>query len=129
MIKIIGARGSGKTAKLIKYSTASGIPILVRNKVRANFVMQQAREMGCENMIYPLTWEDYHRYKLSGSHYQKAGILIDDVESVLEAIFNTVKIHAITLNSEEVNCIDYRKLHPWPKENPYLHKNKEKEND
>ena len=92
----IGERCSGKTTKLIKRSAAEGSYILVATKCQAEKIAKQAREMGFD-IPYPVTVEDYFKYKFRGSDITRKGILIDEVDLVLQYIFAGIPIREITL--------------------------------
>lgn len=92
----IGERQSGKTTKLIKRSAAEGSYILVATKCQAGEISKQAREMGFDTP-YPVTVEDYFKYKFRGSDITRKGILIDEVDLVLQYIFAGIPIREITL--------------------------------
>lgn len=98
MKKIIKPRGKGKTTELIKLSAKTNTYILVANKKRRKQLMELAYSM---NVIipYPVTIDDYMRTQFRGSFIKN--ILIDDAEDVLQSIFYTVVIDAITIT--EVN--------------------------
>ena len=98
MKKIFKPRGKGKTTELIKLSAKTNTYILVANKKRQKEVARLAESMG---MIipYPVTLEDYMRTQFRGSFIKH--ILIDDADDILQNIFNTVVIDAITIT--EVN--------------------------
>lgn len=92
----IGERCSGKTTKLIKRSAAERSYILVATKCQAGKIAKQAREMGFD-IPYPVTVEDYLNYKFRGSNITRKGILIDNVDLVLQYIFAGIPIREITL--------------------------------
>lgn len=95
MIKIFRPRQSGKSTELIKISAKTGHYIVTANRIRAKVLFKQARELGY-NIPNPFTVEDYLRSgKLKGSFIKE--ILIDDADAVLQAVFNTVRIEAITM--------------------------------
>ena len=92
----IGERCSGKTTKLIKRSAAEGSYILVATKHQASAIFKQASEMGFD-IPYPVTVEDYFNYKFRGSDITRKGILIDEVDLILQYIFAGIPIREITL--------------------------------
>lgn len=57
---IIGKRGYGKTAKLIRRSADEQIYILTATRVRANHIAKMAKEMGLK-IPYPVTVNEYLR--------------------------------------------------------------------
>lgn len=104
----IGERQSGKTTKLIKRSAAEGSYILVATKRQANNIFKQASEMGIK-IPFPVTIDEVLNYRnfvqctkshsntMEGTSVYKKGILIDEISSVLEYIFNGIPIHEITI--------------------------------
>ena len=94
MDKIILGRGEGKTFELIKRSYETNTYILTLNRKRADILFRQAHESGY-NILYPVTVEDYFGTKFRGTFIKH--ILIDDADDVLQQIFNTVVIDAITM--------------------------------
>lgn len=93
---IIGKRGSGKTAKLIRRSSEEGIYILTSTRQRANCIASMARKMGLI-IPYPVTIDECLRGKFKGSSIQRDGLLIDDADDVLRTIFYGIPIKEITI--------------------------------
>lgn len=91
----IGEKRSG-TTKLIKRSAAEGSYILVATKRQANNIFKQASEMGIK-IPFPVTIDDYFNHKFRGTDIDRKGILIDDVDLVLQHIFADILIHEVTL--------------------------------
>ena len=105
----IGKRGTGKTTKLIQRSAREGSYILTSTAFRALEILDAARDMGL-NIPYPVTLHDYfHNNKFSSSTIQRKGILIDDVDAVVVALFAGIPIHEMTMtdfgNTEQL-CLD-----------------------
>lgn len=98
MKKIILGRGEGKTQKLIKLSFATNTYILVAGRQRQREVFDMARKMGL-HILFPVTVEDYMNNQFRESFIKH--ILIDDAEDVLQRVFYTVEIDAITLTKDE----------------------------
>ena len=95
MIKIFRPRQLGKSTELIKISAETGHYIVTANRIRAKVLFEQAQKLGY-NIPNPFTVEDYLRSrKLKGSFIKN--ILIDDADAVLQAVFDTVRIEAITM--------------------------------
>ena len=94
---VIGERCSGKTTRLIERSAKEGIYILVANKGMARCVADQAKEMGLE-IPYPITVGEYLRgNKFQGSSIRRDGLLIDDLDMVLDLLFRGIPIREVTL--------------------------------
>lgn len=91
----IGEKQSGKT-KLIKRSAAERVHILTTTRCQAYKIDKQAREMGL-NIPYPVTIEEYFKHKFRGTDIDRKGILIDDMDLVLQHIFTDILIHEVTL--------------------------------
>ena len=94
---VIGERCSGKTTRLIERSAKEGIYILVANKEMARCVADQAKDMGLE-IPYPVTVGEYLRgNKFQGSSIRRDGLLIDDLDMVLDLLFRGIPIREVTL--------------------------------
>ena len=111
---LIGERCSGKTTRLIEKSTREGSYILVANKEMARCVADQAKEMGLK-IPYPVTLDEYLRgNKFQGSSIRRDGLLIDDLNMVLNQLFRGIPIHEVTLtdrgNAERLEKIEKDKL-------------------
>lgn len=94
---LIGESRSGKTTRLIERSAKEGIYILVANKEIARCVADQAKEMGLD-IPYPVTLDEYLRgNKFQGSSIRRDGLLIDDLDMVLDLLFRGIPIRGVTL--------------------------------
>lgn len=95
----IGERCSGKTTKLIKRSNVIGIPILTATKFRAEALYRDAERMGLK-IPSPITIEKYLRDRdtFKYSDVFRGGLLIDDVEDVLQQIFAGIPIREVTIS-------------------------------
>lgn len=86
-------RGEGKTTMLIKESARLNAPIICMNTFQREYILEVAKKNNL-NIPTPLrVGDDLRGYDL------KNGILIDDVECVLEKILG-VKIQTVTTSSE-----------------------------
>lgn len=104
----VGARCSGKTATLIKKSAETGAYILVANKNQACSVYRQAKEMGY-NIPFPVTISEITngRKYIDVSYMKKRGVLIDELQSVLNVTFCGIPIYGATLNVDSNTDIKY----------------------
>lgn len=94
---IIGKRCSGKTTRLIKRSAKEGKYILTATKLMARCIADQAKDMGLD-IPFPVTVDEYLRgNKFRGSSIRRDGLLIDDLELVLQTLFSGIPIHEVTL--------------------------------
>ncbi len=95
----VGARGSGKTATLIKKSAETGAYILVANKIQADVVFKQAKEMGYD-IPFPVTVSEIidNRIYLYDRDTKGPGLLIDELETVLHVAFGGIPIHGATMS-------------------------------
>ena len=94
---VIGERCSGKTTQLIERSAKEGIYILVANKEMARCIVDQAKEMRL-NIPFPVTLDEYLRGStFRGSSIREKGILIDELDLVLDQLFRGIPIHEVTL--------------------------------
>ena len=100
---IVGEGGTGKTAELIKRSAESGIYILVANRRRAEILMKQAEDMKVY-IPFPVTLKEWLRSdnRFHGSSIRRDGLLIDDIDSVIEELFLPIEIKAVTLRTPKV---------------------------
>lgn len=92
---IVGSRGSGKSTELIKMSAETGLYILTGTKSQAEYLFNQARELGL-NIPFPVTWEDYVKGRLQGTYIQKDGVLIDEASHILSRALQGIPIKAVT---------------------------------
>ncbi len=92
---IAGKRQSGRSTALIRKSAETGIYILVANRKRAEHLALLARDLGY-NIPFPVTLQDYLRCRFAGSCIRREGIFIDDVDDVVEELFNPIEIKAVT---------------------------------
>lgn len=104
----VGARGSGKTATLIKKSAETGDYILVATKYQARAVYRQAKEMGYD-IPFPVTVSEITtgRNYFNDSYMKKHGLLIDELRLVLDIAFCDIPIHGATLNLDSNTDIKY----------------------
>lgn len=104
----VGARGSGKTATLIKQSAETGAYILVATKCQAHAVYDQAKQMGYD-IPFPVTVSEVTtRWNyFDGSYMKKRGLLIDELHLVLDIAFHGIPIHGATLNVDSNTDIKY----------------------
>ena len=104
MKKIMLPRGKGKTTELIKLSAATQKYILVADDNRVREILHRAREMKLD-IPYPVTVSEYNRDRFIGSFIRKQGLLIDDVEDVMERFLDGIPIVAMTITDERgVGC-------------------------
>lgn len=78
---IIGARGSGKTVKLVQISASNNIPIVTSGKKSARYVKDLAEEIGVE-IPEPYTIAEVRAGRVMGR--DNAKILLDNAEAVIE---------------------------------------------
>lgn len=104
----VGGRRSGKTATLIKKSAETGAYILVATKHQAHAVYRQAKEMDYD-IPFPVTVSEITpelKY-FNDSYIKKHGLLIDELQSVLDVAFCGIPIHGATLNADSITDIKY----------------------
>lgn len=104
----VGARCSGKTATLIMKSAETGAYILVATKQQAHAVYKQAKEMGYD-IPFPVTVSEITtRWNyFDGSYIKKHGLLIDELQLVLDIAFCGIPIRGATLNLDSNTDIKY----------------------
>lgn len=95
----VGARGSGKTATLIKKSAETGAYILVATKFQAHAVYKQAKEMGYDIPFPLIVSKVFTRDKhFDNSYMKERGLLIDELETVLDVAFCGIPICCATVS-------------------------------
>lgn len=112
---IIGKRGSGKTTKLIKRSADENMYIITTTKQRALYIMDMAIRMGVL-IPFPVTLDEYLKFKLMGHPFKDKGLLIDDADDLLKQLFIGFQIKEITItdHDEVGNCIRYLQNYQMP---------------
>lgn len=94
----IGGRGSRKTFRLIKRSHEEGSYILVRNKRRAADLFKQAKELKLD-IPFPITINEYFRSgSFDGTSVRRKGILIEDIDMIIEKIFSDTLVREMTMS-------------------------------
>lgn len=97
---LIKGRQQGKTYKLIIASEVTGYPILVLDEKRKDFLIDMAKEMGCD-IPKPITYLTFRGYR-EGLPIER--ILIDDAEKIIEKALNEtlrVEVVAVTLTDKK----------------------------
>ena len=102
---IIGARGSGKTTKLIKQAAKENSVIMTTTNRQAENVRKQADELGLTVSVIPveniINGNGINRGSVLAVLMQKNGILIDDADLVLTRILSGVTIKGISLTDDD----------------------------
>ena len=105
MKKIIGARGSGKTTKLIKQAAKENSVIMTTTNRQAENVRKQADELGLTVLVTSveniISSNGINRGSVLAVLMQKNGILIDDADLVLTHILSGVTIKGISLTDDD----------------------------
>ena len=105
MKKIIGARGSGKTTKLIKQAAKENYVIMTATNRQAENVRKQADELGLTVLVTSveniISSNGINRGSVLAVLMQKNGILIDDADLVLTRILSGVTIKGISLTDDD----------------------------
>ena len=104
MKKIIGARGSGKTTKLIKQAAKENYVIMTATNRQAENVRKQADELGLTVLVTSveniISSDGINRGSVLAVLMQKNGILIDDADLVLTHVLSGVTIKGISLTDD-----------------------------
>lgn len=103
MEKIIKPRQTGKTTDLIEISEKTGIYILTADRKRAECVFRLAQEQK-RNIPFPVTLWEYQQNGFRGSFINH--ILIDDADAVLQELFGTIRIDALTMTGPEQHKVE-----------------------
>lgn len=95
---IVGRRGNGKTAELIKLSAKTGYTILAVNRMSARNIAMQACKMNAEipKPMSLMDVQDRHETRLL------KGVLVDEAGTVLSNLIGTHVVCA-TFNGEAYN--------------------------
>ena len=109
-MKIINKpRGTGKTTALIYTSEVTGARIITETKSSADYVLQKAKELGC-NIPTPYSIYEYMQGKCTKQNEICKSILIDDISSkTLNIIFENYfqrPVIAITMSDDKENSND-----------------------
>lgn len=80
---ILGGRASRKTTKLIQESAETGYRIVTFSHDAAREIYMQAKDMGYD-ILRPISAMEY---VLKPNSFEQDGILIDDLENTLGALF------------------------------------------
>lgn len=110
MIFIVGTRGSGKTAELLKFSADSGIPIAVRDSSRATSIRMLMEKLDIDAPDPLVIGNGVYGGRPSCSLAMQRGkdglapVLVDGLES----FFGTMGLRAdvVTVNADALN-IDF----------------------
>lgn len=92
---IMGSRCSGKTTELIKRSATDGIYILTATRKQAEYIFDQAKQLGYE-IPFPVTLAEFQYDHFRGSAIRREGVLIDEVGWLLSYIFDGIPIRGVT---------------------------------
>lgn len=95
---ILSGVRSGKTTKAIKIAAKNDLYIVCHSLGECSRIAQQAKDAGL-NIRFPVTFEELIRKQ----YYAKGikGIVIDNVDMLLQKLVPDLKIEAITINKEE----------------------------
>ncbi len=96
----VGARGSGKTATLIKKSAETGAYIVAPSRYMADYIRKQANDMGYD-IPEPFSVEEIF-YMKQNKHFmntdiRRKGLLVDEAQIVLQQFFAPAKIWGTTV--------------------------------
>lgn len=110
MICIVGTRGSGKTAELLKFSADSGIPIAVRDSNRATSIRMLMEKLDIDAPDPVVIGNGVYGGRPSCSLAMKRGkdgltpVLVDGLESFFGAM--RLRADVVTVNADALN-IDF----------------------
>lgn len=110
MICIVGTRGSGKTAELLKFSADSGIPIAVRDSNRATTIRMLMEKLDIDAPDPVVIGNGVYGGRPSCSLAMKCGkdglapVLVDGLESFFGAM--GLRADVVTVNADALN-IDF----------------------
>ena len=110
MICIVGTRGSGKTAELLKFSAETGIPVAVHYSMRATSIRMLTDKLDIDAPDPVVIHSGIYGGRPSTSLAMKCGhdgltpVLIDDVSSFFRDM--GFQADAVTINADALN-IDF----------------------
>lgn len=110
MICIVGTRGSGKTAELLKFSADSGIPIAVRDSNRATSIRMLIEKLDIDAPDPVVIGNGVYGGRPSCSLAMECGkdglapVLVDGLESFFGAM--GLRADVVTVNADALN-IDF----------------------
>lgn len=110
MICIVGTRGSGKTAELLKFSADSGIPIAVRDSSRATSICMLMEKLDIDAPDPVVIGNGVYGGRPSCSLAMECGkdglapVLVDGLESFFGAM--GLRADVVTVNADALN-IDF----------------------
>lgn len=110
MICIVGTRGSGKTAELLKFSADSGIPIAVRDSNRATSIRMLMEKLDIDAPDPVVIGNGVYGGRPSCSLAMECGkdglapVLVDGLESFFGAM--GLRVDVVTVNADALN-IDF----------------------
>ncbi len=110
MICIVGTRGSGKTAELLKFSADSGIPIAVRDSNRATSIRMLMEKLDIDAPDPVVIGNGVYGGRPSCSLAMECGkdgltpVLVDGLESFFGAM--GLRADVVTVNADALN-IDF----------------------
>lgn len=95
-------RQTGKTTQLLYTSSTMGIPILVSDKGKANFIISEAKKLELD-IPEPLVISDLAEVKSRNFHIES--VLVDEAQEVLDFLLKRmgVKPVALTVRIPEPN--------------------------
>lgn len=101
-MKIINrGRRSGKTLMMIHTAYVTGCPIIVYNEQRANQILKQATDLGCDVIVYTIDeWVHMH-----GIERQHPNILIDEAEDFIERALENMLHTKVTACTMSIPCV------------------------
>ena len=109
---VIGGRGSGKTTELIKLAHNERLYIVVVDERRAQFLFEQAHEMGYD-ILYPLTLRECGRYNPNNPYVLSGkGIIVDDAQDILSEILGC-RVRGMSVNVMDDDITELHDEHEW----------------
>ena len=96
---ITGGSGTGKTTKLVEIAGRDDLCIVCSGKNEAINIMAMAQEMEFPWLPYPLTYYEFARGEFALGK-EVNGILIDNVDRLLQYMAQNILVKAVTLTVE-----------------------------
>lgn len=98
---VIGERCSGKTTKLIKRSEKEELLIVTATVTQAENIFIRAKSMGYVIQKPVSIHQFLNGCRYGGCYRHTKGILIDDLDIVLNCIFGDIPVEAVTITDRD----------------------------
>lgn len=103
-------RGTGKTTKLVRMSAENNYPIIVRNRLSKEYILDKAKRM---NLIIPdpIMLYEFENGSMRGKRQDYDAYLIDNLELIVGDVFRDYfgkEVYAATMTVTTISGDNYR---------------------